>query len=147
MMDLIIGEEERDPNSKLTNDAACPEPGRNMPDAICAALREVAGLLDIAAAVTFTIAGDTSLLAARERPAAPIVSMTPSQSIARRLALVWGVHSVRIDEVNDIDDMIAQARKTVKDEAIARNGDVIAITGGTPFGVSGTTNLLKLEIV
>ena len=73
--------------------------------------------------------------------------MTPSQLIARRLALVWGVHSVRVDEVGDIDDMIAQARKTVKDEAIARDGDVIAITGGTPFGVSGTTNLLKLEIV
>jgi len=68
----------------------------------------VAALLDIAAAVTYTIAGDTSLLDARERPAAPIVSMTPSQSIARRLALVWGVHSVR--EVGDIDDIIAQAR-------------------------------------
>jgi pyruvate kinase len=49
----------------------------------------------------------TSLLAAREHPAAPIVSMTPSQSIARRLAPVWGVHSVRVDEVKDIYDMIA----------------------------------------
>jgi pyruvate kinase len=147
MMDCIIGEVERDPNSRVMNDAARPEPGRNMPDAICGALREVASLLDLAAAVTYTTSGSTSLLAARERPAAPIVSMAPSPSIARRLTLVWGVHSVQVDKVGDIDDMIARARKTVKDEAIARDGDVIAITGGTPFGVSGTTNLLKLEIV
>jgi pyruvate kinase len=43
--------------------------------------------------------------------------------------------------------MIAQAKKTVKDEAIAKDGEGMAIAAGTPFGVSGATNLLKLEIV
>ncbi len=71
MMDRIIREVEQDPYSRLVIDAAHPEPAPTLADAICCALRRVAGLLNIAAAVTYTSSGSTSLRAARERPAAP----------------------------------------------------------------------------
>jgi pyruvate kinase len=146
MMDKIIREVERDPFAQTALDAEHPEPGRTISDAICCALRRVAGLLDIAAAVTYTSSGHTSLRAARERPLAPILSMTSSLAIARRLALVWGVHSVLIDEVTSIDEVILQARTITRKEAFAKEGEILAITAGTPFGVSGTTSLLKLAI-
>lgn len=90
MMDRIIRQVEQDPEFRLVIDAARPEPDATLPDAICRALRRVAGLLPITAAVTCTRSGLTSLRAARERPAAPILSMSPNELVARRMALVRG---------------------------------------------------------
>jgi pyruvate kinase len=147
MMDRIIREVEQDPYSRLVLDAAHPEPVATLSDAICCALRRVVGLLNIAAAVTYTSSGFTSLRAARERPAAPIISMSPNAAIARRMALVWGVHSVLIGEIGSIDEVIDRACQAARDEGFAAPGEIVAITAGTPFGVSGTTNLLKLAVV
>jgi pyruvate kinase len=144
IMDRIIREVEQDPAFRLVIDAAHPEPAATVPDAICCALRRVAGLLPITAAVTYTTSGYTSLRAARERPAAPILSMSPSLSIARRMALIWGVHSVLIGEIGSIDEVIERACMAARKEGFGANGEVVAITAGTPFGVSGTTSLLKL---
>lgn len=96
MKDRIIREVEQDPYSRLVIDAAHREPMARLADAICCALRRAAGWLGIAAAVTYTSSGYTSLRAARDRPAAPILSMSPNQAVARRVALVWGVHSLLI---------------------------------------------------
>ncbi|WP_294537814.1 pyruvate kinase [uncultured Rhodoblastus sp.] len=146
-MEHIIQEVEKDPYSRLVLDAAHPQPTPTIADAICSALRRVVALLDIAAAVTYTNSGSTSLRAARERPAAPILSMSPSLEVARRMALVWGVHSVLIGKLDSIEGVVESARKASRDQGFAATGDVIAITAGTPFNVSGTTNLLKLAIV
>ena len=146
MMDAIIREVEKDPYSRLVLDAAHPEPAPTMPDAICCALRRVVALLDIAAAVTYTTSGSTSLRAARERPAAPILSMSPNPEVARRMALVWGVHSVSIGKVDSLDEVVESARKAARDEGFAALGNIIAITAGTPFNVPGTTDLLKLAV-
>ena len=97
--------------------------------------------------MTYTSSGSTSLRAARERPAAPILSMSANPEVARRMALVWGVHSVLIGEVNSIEQVVERARMAARDEGFAAQGDIIAITAGTPFNVSGTTNLLKLAVV
>ncbi|MGH7158958.1 MAG: pyruvate kinase [Acetobacteraceae bacterium] len=147
MMDRIIREVERDPQYRLLIDAAHPNPEPNLPDAICCALRNAAGLPKVSAAVTYTTSGYTSLRAARERPAAPIISMSPNASVARRLALVWGVHSLRIDLLDTLDAVTARACQAARAEGFADRGDVIAITAGTPFGAAGTANLLKLATV
>ena len=82
--------------------------------------------------------------AARERPAAPIVSMTPSLATARRLALVWGVHSVHTRDVSDVSEMVECACRTALDQSFAKAGDTIVITAGMPFGTPGATNLLRI---
>ncbi len=147
MMDRIVREVEQDPSYQLGIDAAHPEPEPNLSDAICCALRRAAGLLHVAAAVTYTSSGHTSLRAARERPAAPILSMGPDPATARRMALVWGVHSVLTGHLKDIDEVTSSACRAVREEGFAKPGDVIAITAGMPFGIAGNTNLLKLAAV
>jgi pyruvate kinase len=58
--------------------------------------------------------------------------------------LAWGVHSVQVREVSDVDEMTAYACETAVKEGFAQQGDIVVITAGTPFGVSGTTNMLKI---
>lgn len=147
MMDRIVREVEQDPYYRVAIDAAHPEPEPNPSDAICCALRRAAGLLHVAAAVTYTSSGHTSLRAARERPAAPILSMGADPATARRMALVWGVHSVLIGHLDDLDEVTSSACRAVREEGFASPGDIIAITAGMPFGVAGNTNLLKLAAV
>ena len=147
IMDRIIQEVEQDPRYRLAIDAAHPDPEPTVSDAICCALRRAAGLLGISAAVTYTSSGYTSLRAARERPSAPIISMSADPAIARRMTLAWGVHSMLVGALDNIDQVTEHARRAARDEGFAKAGDVIAITAGMPFGVAGNTNLLKLAAI
>jgi pyruvate kinase len=147
-MDRIIAEVERDPHYRELIDASQAGPHGTAADAICASLRQVAGLLPVKAMVTYTRSGSTSLRAARERPQAPVLSLTPNQDVARRLALAWGVHSVYPDGgVQSVDQMVATACKTARAEGYAAPGDAIVIAAGMPFGRAGTTNLLHIAQV
>jgi pyruvate kinase len=113
-------------------------------DAICAAMDVIAGLLPVAAIVTYTSSGSTSIRAARERPAPPILSMTPNLATARRLALVWGVHSVRTHDVSRVSEMVEHACTCAREEGFAKPGETILISAGMPFGTPGATNLLRI---
>jgi pyruvate kinase len=86
--------------------------------------------------------------AARERPDVPVLGITPELATARRLALVWGVHPIhRDDPAAQVPDMVAQACATAREEGFAREGEVVVIASGMPFGVAGTTNLLHIARV
>ncbi|MDQ9172431.1 pyruvate kinase [Oxalobacteraceae bacterium R-40] len=144
MMDRIIREVEKDPLYRNLIDAQHEGPLPNRGDAICAALRSVSQIIGATATVTYTTSGHTSLRAARERPTAPIVSITPRLSTARRLAFVWGVHSTVSPDIHSVDEMVEAACKTAVREGFAKPGDQIAITAGMPFAQPGTTNLLRI---
>jgi len=144
-MDRIITEVERDPHYREMLDASADARDPTVADAICASLRQVAALLPVAAMVTYTRSGWTSLRAARERPKAPVLSLTPDRDIARRLALAWGVHTVHLgSDVKNVDEMVSTARSTAQAEGYGRAGDAIVIAAGMPFGKAGTTNLLHV---
>jgi len=147
MMDRIIREVERDPLYQNLIDAQHEAPLANRGDAICAALRSVTQIIGAVATVTYTTSGYTSLRAARERPTAPILSITPALSTARRLALVWGVHSTVSPDITNVDEMVTAACETALREGMAQPGDQLAIAAGMPFGESGTTNLLRIAEV
>ena len=147
IMSEIIAEVERDPYYRKATDAAHPEPEATVSDVICDALRRSAAILPITALVTYTAAGRTALRAARERPAAPILSLTPDLVTARRLALVWGTHAVHVQEFGRLSEIVDNACAIVTREGFAKPGDTIAVTGGMPFGISGRTNLLRIAQV
>ena len=148
MMDRIVAAAEADRGYyRPMTDAARPEPAATIPDAICTSLRQITGLLPVAAIVTYTTSGSSTLRAARERPAAPILSMATSAETARRLALAWGVHSVQVPAISTLDEMGAFAAETAREEGFAAAGDAIVVAAGTPIGVSGTTNMLKILTV
>lgn len=145
IMNRIITEVERDPiYPKMVNaqhEMLLPSPR----DAIFVALRAVTHIIRAVAIVTYTDSGSTGLRAARERPMAPIMSITPHLSTARRLALAWGVHSTVIDhDVANVDEMVDIACRAAFTEGFGLYGDQIAIAAGMPFGQPGNTNLLRI---
>jgi len=147
MMNRIVVEAERDPFYRKLIDAQHETPLSTRQDAICAALREVTQIIGAVACVTYTSSGATSLRAARERPGAPIVSITPHVHMARRLTVAWGVHSTVSPDVQNVDEMVRAACDAVVTEGYAVAGDQITIAAGMPFGQGGTTNLLRVAEV
>jgi pyruvate kinase len=75
---------------------------------------------------------------------APILSIAPRLSTARRLSLVWGVHSTVSADIESIDEMVSAARWIAIREGMVREGDQVTIAAGMPFGEAGTTNLLRI---
>jgi pyruvate kinase len=147
MMNRILCQVESDGYYREVIDASHSAPEGTIAGAICCSLQKTASLLPVTAMITFTRSGYTSLRAARERPAAPVLSITPNLAIARRLALVWGVHSVHTEGVKDISELVAKALAIARAEEFAKPGEYLAIAAGMPFGSAGTTNLLHIARV
>ena len=147
IMHRIIARVERDPHYREQIDATLPPPKPTAADAISDAMRRIAQTLSVAAAVTYTSSGSSSLRAARERPCSPILSLTPHLSTARRLALVWGIHSVLIEDIDRVEEMVGQACRSALAEGFASVDDRLVIMAGMPFGVSGTTNMIRIARV
>jgi pyruvate kinase len=146
MMDSIIAEVEADPHYRKATDAALPDPEASIADVICHAVRQAAAVLPIKAIVTYTTSGFTAVRAARERPAAPILGLTPDVRVARRVALVWGTYPVRTPEAERVAEIVEFAGRVVTAQQLAGPGEIIAIVAGMPFGAAGTkTNLLRIE--
>lgn len=150
IMNSIIERVEADPLHRQYLDAShSPNvPGQTaLADAVCCAMRRAVALMRPAAIVCATHSGHTSLRVARERADAPILSLTPQVSAARRLALAWGVHSLHVPEVTNIDEIRALAAELTQREHFAKPGDIYVAIAGIPFGTSGTTNLMHIGVV
>ena len=144
IMHGIVFEVERDPAWRAGLEASHTAAAANTPDAICCALRRVAGLLEPAATVAYTSSGFSALRASRERPVAPILALTPQPATARRLALVWGVHAVPFEEVHDVAEMVEHAARAASTLGFGCAGDAVVVIAGLPFGQRGSTNLLHV---
>ena len=144
MMDRIATSVETDPLYRNIIESQRGTPERTTPDAIMAAVHEVTQTIDAKAIVTWTKSGITAMRAARERSTAPIIAPTPSIETARKLCLVWGVHSVLTEDIRDFDDMVRRASQIARAEGFAQGGERIVITAGVPLGTTGATNMLRV---
>jgi pyruvate kinase len=144
MMDRIIIRVEQDDIYVQMLEAAQPQPLPKVADAITTAARHVTHTIDIAAIVTFTDSGATTLRAARERPAVPIIAATPTLTTARRLSLVWGVHPVLTPDIHKFSEMVNKGCQVAFEQKFARHGELIIMIAGVPFAVSGGTNILRI---
>lgn len=144
IMHRIIVETERDPYYRETIDALTPQPDAVSGDAICAAMSKVVEIMPIKVAITYTDSGSTALRAARERPRIPILCLTPYQTTARRMQLVWGVHAEIAVAADDVDTVVTTACRIAVHEGYAEPGEHVIITAGMPFRVPGNTNLLRI---
>ena len=116
-------------------------------DAIAIGTSAVARMLKTPLIVTLTSGGFTSRKVAALRTPVPILAVTTQGTTYRQLALVWGVTPVLVDRVPGYDAMLAVVRDLILKRGYARAGDRIVMTAGLPWEVSGTTNLLKVEVV
>jgi pyruvate kinase len=147
MMDRIVNRVEVDPLYRKITDDRRRDPENTPADAITAAARQIAQTVFAAAIVTFSTSGSTTTRAARERPNVPVLGLTPKQSTARRLALVWGIHSVLTPELTTFSEMVKVAVEAAVNQEFATSEDSIVVTAGVPFGTPGTTNILRIAKV
>ena len=144
MMERIAQQTQSDPGYQSALAAEHPDLQRTAADAITAAAQQIVETLGAAAIVTYTTSGSTTLRAARERPAVPILCLTSKQETARRLTLSFGVHAVYTSDVNTMTEMVQKAVQIARHDGIARNGQRVVITAGVPFGTPGNTNILRI---
>jgi len=144
MMDRIIKQVEKDRFYSKSLEASRPLSDHTTTQAITHAACNVVKSINAAAIVTFTLSGSTSLKAAKERPLAPIIGITPSSETARKLALVWGIYPKVSQEIDSFEAMVKVAKQSALKEGFASQGESLVITSGEPFGVTGSTNVLRI---
>jgi len=144
MMDRIAVKIECDSFYATRISAEHPKPESTSADAISLAARQIAETLNLSAIVAYTETGATAIRASRERPRRPIIALSPRLETVRRLSLVWGLHCVVSEGRDNSDDMVSQACEIARGEGFCRGGESIIITAGVPFGIPGTTNMLRI---
>ncbi len=94
--------------------------------------------------VNFTDSGKTTLKTAKFRPGVHILSLTPKITTARHMALIWGVTSVVVKDLQTFEDIEQEARRAALESGLVQKGQEIVVTAGIPVGQSGKTNLLYI---
>jgi pyruvate kinase len=146
-MNRIAEEVENDPTYRTIIQSSRSEPEPTGADAIAAAARQMAETLDLSAIACWTFSGATGLRVARERPQVPIVAISPNVAAGRKLAVVWGVHSVVAEDAYDQDDMVDRACRIAFNDGFAKSGQRIIIVAGVPLGTPGATNMVRIAYV
>lgn len=95
--------------------------------------------------VTMTHSGSTARMAARYRPNARIIAMTPKKTTCRQLSIVWGVSSILVDKYSSSNEIPDLANKVLKSKKLLKKNEKYVITGGVPVGIAGTTNFLSVS--
>jgi pyruvate kinase len=121
------------------------EPASDTSDAIAYAAVRSAQTLGAKLIVCATESGRTSILVSRYRPRAPILALTPSDQVQRRLALYFGIVPMVVQQFESVDHILRTAVAMSCISHLARRGDKIVITAGSHAGVAGSTNLVKVE--
>ena len=103
--------------------------------------------LGATAILAATNSGYTAKVISRYRPACPIIAVCQSERTRRQLAISWGVQPYLTGEVDSTDRLFSVAVEVAKKEGAVKSGDTVVITAGVPIGFSGSTNLIKAQVV
>jgi pyruvate kinase len=115
--------------------------------AITKAASEVGATVGAKFLVTFTQSGDSARRISRLRSPIPILAITPEEGTYNRLALSWGVESLVTPMVKHTDEMVLQADKMLLDGKRANEGELVMIVAGSPPGIPGSTNAMRVHKV
>jgi len=121
--------------------------GRTIPNAISHAVGQIAEQLNAAAIMTLTKSGSTARNVSKFRPQKPILAVTPHVDVARRLQLVWGVKPLLVLDLPSTGQTFQAALNVAQEKHLLQEGDLVVMTAGTLQGVSGSTDLIKVEVV
>lgn len=119
----------------------------SIPDAVCTAASSAAASINASAIVAFSELGRTARLISKQRPAAPILALTPCEPVRRRMALYWGVRPYTMRPIEQTDARMDEAERRLKEEGLVKTGERIVILSGTRIGQPAGTNLIKLQDV
>lgn len=120
---------------------------RDLSDALSHSACLLARDVQAKAIVVCTRTGGTAKMVSRFRPMIDIIGMTTDPRSYQKLALSWGVIPMMSEEYHSVDVLFHFAKCAARDSGIVKKGDTIVITGGTPNGKSGNSNLINIEII
>jgi pyruvate kinase len=120
---------------------------RSIPNAISQAVGQIAEQLGAAAIMTLTQTGATARNVSKFRPNTPILAVTPHVNVARQLQMVWGVKPLLVLGLPSTGQTFQAAINVAQELKLLSEGDLVVMTAGTLQGISGSTDLIKVEVV
>ena len=123
------------------------ETDTDITNAVCHATCTTALDLNAKAIVTVTKSGQSARMLARYRPESDIISCATTEKVCRQLSLTWGVIPLVIKEEKEVFGLFDKAIQAAVKMKLLASGDLTVITSGVPIGVSGTTNMIKVQTV
>jgi pyruvate kinase len=119
----------------------------SIPNAISQAVSRIASQLNAAAIMTLTKSGATARNVSKYRPKTPILAVTPHVHVARQLQLVWGVRPLLVLDLPSTTQTFQAAMGVAQEKGFLQDGDLVVMTAGTLQGISGSTDLIKVDVV
>ena len=144
MMDAIGRQVEADDDYKQRVRMLDTPPDATTADALAHACMMIADTVSVAAICVFTSSGGSARRVTRERPAVPVMVLTPSMRVGRRVALLWGAHAVVTRDIGSFEEMIGKGKRMSLRHGFGETGSRLAVMAGVPFGQSGATNLVHI---
>ena len=132
----VLGEKHREHSASLS-----------VTDAIGEAVANIATEQKASAILCSTTSGATARTVSKFRPQTPIIAATTVESAYHQMALYWGVQSILVPFPRDTEAMIAQTVEAATTFGHVHDGETVVITAGTPLGVPGSTNLIKVHVI
>lgn len=137
----------RTEKERITQNSSETAASRTIPNAISRAVGQIASQLDAAAIMSLTKTGATARNVSKFRPRTPILAVTPHTEVARRLQLVWGIKPLLVVDLPSSNQTFQSAVNVAQEKELLHDGDLVVMTAGTLQGVSGSTDLIKVELV
>ncbi|MEM9804948.1 MAG: pyruvate kinase [Cyanobacteria bacterium P01_D01_bin.56] len=137
----------RTEREQITQNSLEATNSRTIPNAISRAVGQIASQLEAAAIMSLTKTGATARNVSKFRPRTPILAVTPHIEVARRLQLVWGVKPLLVVDLPSSNQTFHSAINVAQEKELLHDGDLVVMTAGTLQGVSGSTDLIKVELV
>ncbi|GHH60959.1 pyruvate kinase [Kitasatospora indigofera] len=120
---------------------------RTQGGAVARAAAEIGDFLNAKYLVAFTQSGDTARRLSRYRSPIPVLAFTYEQSVRSQLALTWGIETFLGPFAPTTDEMVEQVDAALIGLGRCQKGDIVVITAGSPPGLAGSTNLVRVHHV
>ncbi|MEM6450893.1 MAG: pyruvate kinase [Cyanobacteria bacterium P01_D01_bin.105] len=137
----------RTEKEQITQNAGGLNTSQTIPNAISQAVGQISAQLGASAIMTLTRSGATARNVSKFRPKSPILAVTPLVDVSRQLQLVWGVNPLLVVDLPSTTQTFQAAMNVAQEDGLVRDGDLVVMTAGTIQGVSGSTDLIKVEMV
>jgi pyruvate kinase len=146
-MARIAGAAEEELNWEAVQETKKGTPTWDVPNAISWAACTTASELNARAIIASTQSGHTARRISKFRPSCDIIAVTPSDRVARTLALHWGVIPATTPQMSTTDELIEKSVAIALEGGYVAKGDLVVIAAGVPMGIPGSTNLMKVHTV
>ncbi len=142
-----IAERMEQEHNKLSSNTLNQTNNYSVTNAISSAVSQIAQQLDAAAIMTLTKSGATARNVSKFRPKTPIIGITPHIDVSRQLQLVWGVKPLLMLDLQTTSDTFEAAINLAEEKGLLSDGDLVVLSAGSLQGVTGSTDLIKVEVV